>query len=103
MDNSKLLGKFYTPEFIVNNMLDFGKYYGQSILKKHVIDNSCGDGAFLIEIVKRYCKEFFKNKNDKNELREDLEKYIHGIEIIKEEAYKCISNLNKVTQKHKNR
>ena len=23
--------------------------------KKHIIDNSCGDGAFLCEIIKRYC------------------------------------------------
>jgi adenine-specific DNA-methyltransferase len=47
-------GVVYTPNFIVKNMLDIISYKGKSILKKHVIDNSCGEGTFLIEIVTRY-------------------------------------------------
>ena len=49
-------GRFYTPDFIVCNILDMSGYYGNAILQKHVIDNSCGDGAFLVEIVRRYCE-----------------------------------------------
>lgn len=44
----KVNGRFYTPEFIVNSFLDLSGYYGESILKKHAIDNSCGDGAFYV-------------------------------------------------------
>ena len=60
LSEEKLNGRFYTPEFIVNNVLDLSGYHGQTILKKHSIDNSCGDGAFLVAIVDRYCKEFLK-------------------------------------------
>lgn len=44
-------GRVYTPDYLVKIILDFGKYNSVSILQKHVIDNSCGDGAFLSEIV----------------------------------------------------
>lgn len=99
LSSEKLNGRFYTPEFIVNNILDLSYYYGQTILKKHVIDNSCGDGAFLATIVNRYCQEFFKNKNDLFTLSEELSTYIHGIEINEVECSKCIKNLND-TVKH---
>lgn len=45
-------GQVYTPKYLVNIILDIGGYSGKKILKKHVIDNSCGNGAFLCEIVK---------------------------------------------------
>ena len=97
---SKLDGRFYTPKYLVNNILDFGGYSEKDILKKHVIDNSCGDGAFLAVIVERYCKVYFEFNYDKDELKAELEEYIHGIEIDSEETNKCIANLNNVTQKH---
>ena len=43
-------GKVYTPDYIVKNILNLAGYKGNNILQKHVIDNSCGDGAFLKEI-----------------------------------------------------
>ena len=94
-------GRIYTPDFIVNNILDLSGYYGDFLLEKSVIDNSCGDGAFLVEIVKRYCTSFIiKNGNLKNkELKSDLEKYIHGIEIDIEETKKCVSRLSKEAKK----
>jgi len=56
----KTKGRVYTPDYIVKNILDMAHYNGAHILKKHVIDNSCGDGAFLCEIVDRYCKNAIK-------------------------------------------
>ncbi len=96
ISTEKLSGQFYTPEFIVNNVLDLSGYYGQTILKKHVIDNSCGDGAFLIAIADRYCREFLKNNDNLNELSEELSIFIHGIDINETECKKCIANLNHV-------
>lgn len=90
----KLKGRYYTPEFIVNNVLDLAGYQEQTILKKHAIDNSCGDGAFLVAIVNRYCKAFLKNSNDLKALSQELHTYIHGIEIDEIECKKCIENLN---------
>ena len=76
LTNEKLKGQFYTPEFIINNILDLAGYYGESIIRKHVIDNSCGDGAFLVLIVTRYCDEFLKFNSDLNTLSEELLNYI---------------------------
>ena len=92
VSTEKLNGRFYTPEFIVNNVLDLSGYHGQTILKKHAIDNSCGDGAFLVAIVNRYCNEFLKINTDLQVLSEELSIYIHGIEIDEIESKKCIKN-----------
>ena len=95
------MGRIYTPLFIVENILDLVDYNNQKIIGKHIIDNSCGDGAFLIEIVKRYCQNFLNNKkNDILQLKNHLEKYIHGIEIDRDEYLKCINNLNDEAQKY---
>lgn len=92
-------GQIYTPSFIVENILDLAGYRN-GILKRHIIDNSCGDGAFLVEVVKRYCSLFIKEhgKNKKADLKRDLEKYVHGIEIDKVEIDKCEKNLCKVVR-----
>lgn len=43
-------GRIYTPANIVKMMLDYAGYVpGPWIWKKHVIDNSCGDGRILCE------------------------------------------------------
>ena len=95
---SKSNGRIYTPLFIVNNVLDLSGYVDSKILKKHIIDNSCGDGAFLVEIVKRYCEEFFKHSSDKNIIKKELECFIHGIEKDEVECKKCIENVSLVAQ-----
>ena len=87
-------GRVYTPDYLVKLILDFGGYDNPDLLKKHVIDNSCGDGAFLKEIVKRYCNQFLSRSNNLEELKSELEMYIHGIELDAEECKLCIQNLN---------
>ncbi len=94
MTESKTYGRVYTPKFLVDIILDHTGYISyDNIINKHIIDNSCGDGAFLTEIVNRYCKVF---DGSIEELTEHLHTYIHGIEINKEERDKCVANLNKV-------
>ena len=65
-------------------------------MEKHVIDNSCGDGAFLKEIVKRYCSTFLEHSTDLFRLKSDLETYIHGIELDTTECELCIQNLDEI-------
>ncbi|MBQ9735189.1 MAG: N-6 DNA methylase [Clostridia bacterium] len=89
-------GRIYTPLSIVENILDLSGYYDKNIIKKHAIDNSCGDGAFLCEIIKRYCEASLEFGNSLSELRNDLQTYIHGIEIDTIEHQRCIENVNKV-------
>ena len=62
-------GRVYTPTYMVDNILNLSGYYGEQILNKHAIDNSCGDGAFLCRIINRYCTEYLKTHNDKTLLK----------------------------------
>ncbi len=94
----KKSGQVYTPDYLVCDILDTAGYYGKTILGKHVIDNSAGDGAFLQEIVKRYCKAFLSANHDRNLLKDNLQSYIHGIEIEPSEYLKCLENLNGVAK-----
>lgn len=89
-------GKIYTPDYLVKIILNQGNYVDGNINKKHVIDNSCGDGQFIVHIVDRYVNDFFKNSNNISELKNQLETYIHAIEIDKNEINTCINRCNKL-------
>lgn len=96
----KANGRVYTPSFIVKNILDLSGYCGGNILHKHVMDNSCGDGAFLVEIVDRYCKMAIKQGLSKPIIAKELSEYIHGIEVDGNEHKKCLKNVNCIAQKY---
>lgn len=88
-------GRIYTPANIVKMMLDYAGYIPcPKIWKKHVIDNSCGDGRILCEVVSRYI-ESYPNVYDWD-VREQLKEYIHGIELDEIECEKCKENLNRI-------
>ena len=94
----KAKGRFYTPEHIVRSILNLSGYRGPEILRKHVIDNSCGDGAFLKEIVKRYCSEAIGAGYTKSELASELGQYIHGIEIDEGEKNKAVEHIAEIAR-----
>ena len=82
MKKEKHFGQVFTPKYLVQDILDVAGYSEKTnILEKHVIDNSCGDGAFLEEIVRRYAACFLSQKKDKRMLARHLFQYIHGIEL----------------------
>ena len=94
MANSvKQHGRVYTPNYLVRQILDFGGYNTDVIIGRNVIDNSCGDGAFLTEIVSRYCS-IYKGNN----LKVHLETFIHGIEIEHSECEVCKHNLSRIAE-----
>ena len=92
-DLKKISGQVFTPDYLVNLILDEAGYSGVSILQKHCIDNSCGDGAFLCEIVSRYIKAYIEVNNSTENLPYELFTYIHGIEIEPLAYQNCIENL----------
>lgn len=94
--------QIFTPDWVVNMMLNkIGYIPSADIHDKHIIDNSCGDGAFLVEIVDRYIKHGILNRDiSKNELKKGLEKYIHGIEIDSNLCRKTVLRLNNVAAKY---
>ena len=96
LSEEKQNGRFYTPSYIVKNVCDLSGYTAGNIRRKHVIDNSCGDGAFLTEIVRRYCSDFLECESSSATLKSELETFIHGIELSEEEARKCRDNLSNI-------
>ncbi len=100
MEAVKHKGQIYTPACIVNLMLDFVDYNGKDILGKHIIDNSCGNGAFLSQIVALYCETALKNNYDKRRLKEELQTYIHGIEIDKAVHEECLVRLDETALRY---
>lgn len=97
----KDFGQVFTPLNIVKEVLDASGYIGENILNKHVIDNSCGDGAFLLEIVDRYVETYKMKNKTLDGIEKDLKKYIHGIEIDKKIFESCNINLNNYLKENK--
>ena len=91
-------GQVFTPGFLVRNMLDYAGYVCGNILEKHIIDNSCGAGAFLCEAVARYCNEYVANHDDNVGLKADLERFVHGIELDPVVCADCRSNLDGIAK-----
>lgn len=100
LSTEKSNGRVYTPNYIVNNILDLARYSASKIRYKHIIDNSCGDGAFLIEVVNRYCQVCIAQHADSMEVVQELETYIHGIDICENECEKCARNLTEVANRY---
>lgn len=90
----------FTPSKIVSDMLYHVGYKKGNIRKKHIIDNSCGDGAFLTTIVSYYITDCWENNVGTEEIIQELETYIHGIEIDEETHKKCIENLNNLVKRY---
>jgi len=91
----KLFGQVYTPQFIVCKILDDVGYNSPEILGKTIIDPACGDGRFLVEIVKRIID--FSPEND---LQKNLE-CVYGWDIDEIAIIECRENLNNLV-KNKN-
>lgn len=94
--NVKNTGQVFTPPYLVRLILDEAGYRGKEILGRHCMENSCGEGAFLIEIVARYIEAYRSAYNTVQGVETHLEKYIHGIELDKKLCDNCIKRLNKV-------
>ena len=99
MSKHKTLGQVYTPNWIVSEILDSVGYNNDTILDKYILEPSCGDGVFLIEIVSRYINIGFTNNLSKEQIAKNLEKYIYGIELDEIEYKKSIINLDNLVIK----
>lgn len=82
-----------TPKHIVIEMLDEIGYM-HNLYGKKLLENSCGSGAFLLEVVARYILDCKKNGLSNNSIRFGLEQDIHGFEKDERLYNKCIDSLN---------
>lgn len=98
MRKSKQLGQVYTPEWVVTEILDRLQYCGRSILKKTILEPACGQGAFLIEVVRRYILAAQSEGYSHQEIISDLETYIYGIDIDLVAYTECVENLDRLCE-----
>ena len=90
----------FTPEHVVDTMFEELEYKGNNIRKKHIIDNSCGNGAILKKVVRTYINVCIMCGLPKEETIKELETYIHGIEIDAKLVRETINNLNKIAEEY---
>jgi adenine-specific DNA-methyltransferase len=83
----------FTPAKIVVEMLDRVGYVSDLYGKK-VIENACGDGNILIEIVKRYIEEGLQKNLPLERIKNGLQLDVYGVEIDPIHQSNCIKNLN---------
>lgn len=95
---TKKIGQVFTPQAIVASILDYCLYGGERILDKHVIDNSCGNGAFLKEVVKRYITAARSAGRDDERIKADLQTYVHGIDNDRRAYEDCRQALSDVAE-----
>lgn len=85
--------KVPTPPEMVVRMLDKVGYV-RNLFGKKVLENSCGEGNFLREIVRRYILDARRNRISEEQIREGLGRDIHGIEIEEDLVEECLAGLD---------
>lgn len=97
----KSKGQFFSPPEIVNQMLDLCQFNQQKILKQKIMDNSCGDGAFLKIIVERIIKIAINCHYSKFKISKILENNVYGIEIDQSAFNNCYQNLETIRRSYR--
>ncbi len=98
MTKIKQLGQVPTPDWIVREILDATDYQGKSILRRYALEPSCGDGAFLNEMVRRYIAAAKLEQQPNQQIADELGEFIIGVEIDEAAYAKCICRLNDLVQ-----
>ena len=77
-EERKRLGQFYTPDFVINYILD----HVNITTEKKILDPACGSGGFLIKLHDRLKKEMMENDWDETEIHKHiLKNNLFGIDI----------------------
>lgn len=87
----------FTPPDKVNKLLDIINYK-KNLYGKKFLENSCGDGAVLKEVVRRYIKDCLNHKMSLDSIKKGLEEDIYGLEISAHKQKDCLNNLNQVAK-----
>ena len=95
MDLSKC--QIFTPDYIVKYMLDKIDYTS-NIYGKKIVDNSCGTGNILVEVVERFILDAKKVRKKNKTIKNALESCIYGYDVDPKMVEMCIKNLNDVAQ-----
>ena len=89
----------FTPKGYVKKLLDSVGYVN-NLYGKKILENSCGNGNIIIEIVQRYINNSRDHNKTNLEIERGLEEDIFGIEIDYEQYFNCLNNLNELLNKN---
>ncbi len=89
--------QIFTPSEMVQYMLDRIDYTN-NLFGKRIIDNSCGTGNILIEVVKRFIADAKRSRKRKSTIKRGLESCIFGCDVDPKMVESCIKNLNAVAE-----
>ena len=76
----RALGEFYTPDPLVDQVLDSVGYVGDRILDCTILDPACGSGTFLVRAIDRFI-ETADEEMDKSEILKKITDQIVGVDI----------------------
>lgn len=96
-DECKRKCQIFTPKENVLQLLNWVGYK-KNLYGKKIIENSCGDGQILIEIVHRYINDCLRNNLTLKQIKNGLENDIYGAEIDSVHYQKCINNLDDIAK-----
>jgi predicted RNA methylase len=89
----------FTPQDYVKKLLD-SVDYTHDLYGKKIIENSCGDGNILAEVVQRYIEDCKRHGMSRTKIKNGLGKDIYGVEIDPEQFHKCINRLDEIVCKN---
>lgn len=84
-----------TPPKYVEELLDCVGYV-HDLYHKSVLENSCGAGNILKEIVRRYIENAIQEGFHKDKIIEGLQEHITGYDVDPECVKNCIDNLDRI-------
>lgn len=87
--------QIFTPAENVIELLDAAGYK-ENLFEKKVLENACGDGNILKEVVRRYIQDALNQNKTLSEIQLGLETNIYGFEIDSKHHQKCIKNLDDI-------
>jgi len=90
-EERKKLGQFYTPEPIIDYILDQIGYIN-NIEDKRIIDISCGSGGFITRATGRLINKLKENKNKKSVIEKVINN-IYGLDINPFACYLAETNI----------
>lgn len=101
IDNPRIKEKcqIFTPADIVARMLDLAGY-GNNLIGKTVLENSCGDGEFLVQIVEYYIRDAIRSGMPLEAICRGLERDIVAYEIDEELIVICKNRLDALALKY---
>lgn len=91
--------KIYTPTKAVKILLDSVGYL-YNLKGKRLLENSCGDGSILSEVVVRYINDRISKGDTLGEIKVGLEVDITGIDTDEKACEKCLARLSQIAESY---